>query len=177
VLIVRAADPNITSHEAKRLIKEAEDPKALKLGVKKVKNLANNALLVECKSKDDSEILEKELTKLSTVTVEHPKRKFPTLILKYVPNDVDNEEIKDTVIHQNNLSHMLDTILNVKFTTRSFNEASHVVTEVSLKLRRELLILEKITIQWSMCRAEDFVAVTRCFRCLGFGHTSKYCQS
>jgi hypothetical protein len=174
-IIVRAADPNTTSHEAKRLIKEAIDPKALKLGVNRVKHLANNAVLVECKSKDDSETLEKELTKLSTVTVERPKRKLPTLLLRYVPNDVDNEELRDTIIHQNNLSNEVDPILNVKFTKTSFNEARHVV-EVSPKLRRELINLAKVKIRWSMCRVEDFVAVTRCFKCLGFGHTSKYCQ-
>jgi hypothetical protein len=37
------------------------DPKASKLGVSKIKNLANNALLVECKSKADRDTLEKEL--------------------------------------------------------------------------------------------------------------------
>jgi hypothetical protein len=36
-LIVTAADPNTSSHKAKRLIKEAIDPKALKLGVSKLK--------------------------------------------------------------------------------------------------------------------------------------------
>jgi hypothetical protein len=134
-------------------------------------------MLVECKSKYDSEILEKELTKLSTVTVERPKRKLPTLLLNYVPNEVDDEEIKDTIIHQNNLSHVADPILKVKFTKRSFNDARHVVVEVSPNLRRELIILAKIKVRWSMCRMEDFVAVTRCFKCLGYGHTSKYCQS
>jgi hypothetical protein len=61
------------------------DPKALQLGVNKLKNLANNALLVECKSKADRDILENELGKLSTVTVERPKRKLPSLILMFVP--------------------------------------------------------------------------------------------
>jgi hypothetical protein len=175
-IVVRAADPNTTSHEAKRLIKEAVDPKALKLGVNRVKHLANNAVLVECKSKDESETLEKELTKLSAVTVERPKRKLPTLLLRYVPNDVVNEELRDTIIQQNNLSHEVDPILNVKFTKRSFNEARQVVVEVSPKLRRELINLAKVKVRWSMCRVKDFVAVTRCFKCLGFGHTSKYCQ-
>ena len=68
---------------------------------------------------------------------------------------------------------MVQTILNVKFAKRSFNEARHVVVEVSPNLRRELIILAKIMIRWSMCRVEDFVAVTRCFKCLGYGHTSK----
>jgi hypothetical protein len=84
-LTLKVADSNTSSHEAKRLIKEAVDPKALKLGVSKLKNLANNAVLVECKSKTDRDILEKELSKLRMVTVERPKRKLPTLLLMYVP--------------------------------------------------------------------------------------------
>ena len=61
---------------------------------------------------------------------------------------------------------MFETILNIKFTKRSFNEARHVVVEVSPNLRRELIILAKIKIRWTMCSVEDFVAVTRSFKCL-----------
>jgi len=28
-----------------------------------------------------------------------------------------------------------------------------------------------------MCKVEDFVVVTRCLKCLGFGHTSRFCQN
>jgi hypothetical protein len=77
-------------------------------------------VLVECKSKSDREILEKELSKLRTVTVERPKRKLPALLLMYVPKDVKNKEIKDTILHQNNLSHVEDPILNIKFTKSTF---------------------------------------------------------
>lgn len=176
-LIIKAADPNTSSHEAKRLIREAVDPKALKLGVTKLKNLANNTVLVECKSKSDREILERELSKQSTVTVERPKRKLPTLLLMYVPKDVENEEIKDTILHQNNLSHVEDPILNIKFTKRTFEDARHAIIEVSPNLRRELVALRKIKIHWNMCKFEDFVVVTRCLKCLGFGHTSRFCRS
>ena len=73
-LIVKAADPNTSSHEAKRLIKEAVDPKSLKLGLSKLKNLANNAVLVECKSKTDRDILEPGLSEFRTLTVGYPTR-------------------------------------------------------------------------------------------------------
>jgi len=175
-LIVRAADPNTTSHEAKRLIKEAVDPKALKLGVNKLKSLANNAVWVECKSKTDSEILEKELSKLRTITVEHPKRKLPTLLLMHVPKDVGNEELRDTILHQNNLSSLEDSILKIKFTKKTFDDSRHLVIEVSPNLRRKLVALGKIKLLWTMCKVEDFVVVTRCFKCLGFGHTHRFCQ-
>ena len=31
--------------------------------------------------------------------------------------------------------------------------------------------------KWSMCKVENVIVVTRCMRCLAFGHTSKYCQN
>jgi hypothetical protein len=177
--IVKAADPNTSSHEAKRLIKETVNPKALKLGINKLKNSANNALLVECRSKTDRDILEKELSKLRTVTVERPKSKVPTLLLMFVPKDVEDAEIKDTILHQNSLSHIEDPVLNIKLTKRTFEDSRHVVIEVSPNLRRELVALRKIKIHWNMCRVEDFVVVTtsRCLKCLGFGHNSRFCQN
>jgi len=176
-LIVTVADPNTSSYEAKRLIKEAVDPKALKLGLIKLKNLANNAVLVECKSKTDCDILEKELGKLSTVCVECPKRRFPTLLFMFVPKELEDDEIKDTILHQNNVSHIEDPVLNIKFTKRMFVDSRHVVIEVSPNLRRELVALRKIKLHWNMCKVEDFVVVTRCLKCLGFGHTSSFCQN
>jgi len=68
--------------------------------VSKLKNLANNAVLVECKSKTDRNILEKELSKLRTVTVERPKSNLPTLLLMYVPKDVIYDVLKDTVLYK-----------------------------------------------------------------------------
>jgi len=144
--------------------------------VSKLKNLANNAVLVEWKSKTDREILEKELSKLRAVTVERPKRKLPTLLLMRVPKYVENEEIRDTLLHQNNLAHLEDPVLNIKFTKRNFVDSRHVVIEVSPNLRRELVALRKITLHWNMRKVEEFVVVTRCHKCLGFGHTSRYCQ-
>jgi hypothetical protein len=94
----------------KRIIKETVDPKALKLGVSKLKNLANNAVFVECNNTADRDILEKELGKIRSVTVERPKRKLPTLILKFVPKEVADAAIKDTVLQQNNLAHLEDSL-------------------------------------------------------------------
>jgi hypothetical protein len=134
---VKPADPNTSSREAKRLVNKAVDPKALQLGANELKNLANNALLVECKSKTDRNILEKELGILATVTVECPKGKLPTLILMFVPKEVEDVEIKDTILQQNNLFHIEDLVLNIKFTKNTF-KTQDILLKLA-KLRRELL--------------------------------------
>jgi hypothetical protein len=77
------------------------DPKALQLGVNKLKNLANEAVFVECKTKTDCDTLEKEL---STVTVGRPKRKLPTLLLIFVLKEVEDVDVKNIIHQQNNLN-------------------------------------------------------------------------
>jgi hypothetical protein len=62
--------------------------------VSKLKNLANNVVLVECKSKTNHDILEKKVGKLSMVTVECPKRKLLTLLLMFVPKELEDDEIR-----------------------------------------------------------------------------------
>ena len=134
-------------------------------------------MFVECKNTTDRDILEKELGKLRAVTVERPKRKLPTLLLKFVPKEIEGAAFKDTIIQQNNLAHVEDPILHVKFTKSSFEDSRHVVIEVSPNLRRELVALRKIKLYWNLCNVEDFIVVTRCLKCLGFGHTTRFCQN
>jgi hypothetical protein len=174
---VKAADAKTSSHETKRIIKETVDPKALQLGVCKIRNLTNEAVFVECRTETDRDTLEKELTKLSTITVGRPKKKLPTLLIKYVPKGVEDADIKNTILQQNHLTHLEDGILQKKFTKRTFEDSRHVVIEVSPNLRREILGLHKIKLQWSMCKVEDFISITRCLKCLGFGHTARLCQN
>ena len=176
-LVVKAADEKTSSHETKRIIKEAVDPKALQLGVCKIKHLANEAVFVECRSETDRDILEKELTKMSAITVGRPKKKLPTLLLKFVPNEVEDADIKSTILQQNNLAHLENIILQKKFTKRTFEDSRHVVIEVSPNLRRALLAIHKLKLQWSMCDVVDFISVTRCLKCLGFGDTTRFCQN
>ena len=176
-IIVKAADPNTSGQETKRLIKEAVDPKALKLGVSKLKNLANNTVFIECNNTTDRDILEKELGKIKAVTVERPKRKLPTLLLMFVPKEVEDAAIKDTILQQNELAHLEGSIFNIKFTKSTFEDSRHVVIEVSPNLRRELVALWKIKVNWNLCNVEDFISVTSCFKCLGLGHTTRYCQN
>ena len=130
---------------------------------------------MQCKNKTDSDILEKELRKLRTVTVERPKRKLPALLVMFVPKEIEDEAIRDKILQQNNLSHIEFPVLNIKFTKRTFEDSRHV--EVSPNIRRELVALQKIKRHWNMCKVVDFVVVTRCLKCLGFGHTTRFCQN
>ncbi|PSN32677.1 hypothetical protein C0J52_21741 [Blattella germanica] len=174
-LIVKSTDSQTSTNEIKKLIMESMDPKALKVGVNKMKSLANNSLLVECKYKTDCDTLEEELNKIKTLTTEHPKKYLPTSLLVYVLKSIEDSEIKDIILLQNNLSHIEEPVLNVKFTKKIFKDSRHIVIEVSPNLRKAMVPMQKIKMR-SKCKIENFIVVTRCFKCLGFGYTSKYCR-
>ena len=126
------------------------EPKALKLGVSKIKNLANEAVLVECRTETDRDLLEKELNQLSAISVGRPKKQLPTLLLKFVPIEIEEADIKSTILQQNNILHLRDSVLQKNFTKRSFEDARHVVIEISLCVRRQLLTIHELKLQWSM---------------------------
>nr|AKU04649.1 gag-like protein [Blattella germanica] len=176
-IIITPTDPNMKQDSIKQIIRETIDPKSLKVGVSKMKKLSNNSLFVECNSNTDREILEKELSKLETLSTERPKKKLPAMLLKFVPQHIENSEIQDIILQQNDLMHLANPEIIVKFTKKSFDDSRHVVIQVSPHLRKELLAKQRIKMKWSMCRIEDFVIVTRCYKCLGYGHTKNFCTN
>jgi hypothetical protein len=49
------------------------------------------------------------------------------------------------------------------------------VIEVSPEMRKFILNLDKINIDYSCYNAKDYLSITWCFRCLGIGQSQKYC--
>ena len=94
----------------------------------------------------------------------------------FVTKAVEDGAIKDTILQENNLAHLEDSILNIKFTKSTFEDSRHVI-EVSPNLRRELVALREIKLYWNLSTVEDFIVVTRCLKSLGFGHTTRFCQN
>ncbi|PSN34265.1 hypothetical protein C0J52_18763 [Blattella germanica] len=136
-------------------------------------NISKSTLLVKCNNNSDSEILHNELKKLN-ISEELPKRKLPTLLLKFTSNDIVDSQIKYIITQQNNLTQIPEPVLNARFTLTKFRDSRHVVVKVNPTLRRVLLAPSGIKLNWNICRTEDFVAVTSCIKYLEFGHTSKY---
>jgi hypothetical protein len=53
----------------------------------------------------------------------------------------------------------------------------HLIIEVSPEIRKIILNINKLNIEWSRHSVKDFISVTRCFKCLGFGHSKNNCDS
>jgi len=110
-------------------------------------------------------------------------RRRPRMVVYDLPADKPDEEVLDTIMSQNfpdlpeNNTVRKELSPVHKFsTTRTAKGKRHWVCEVSPALRKVLMDRKRLYVDFSSCRVDDHLGVTRCYRCQGFGHTAKRCR-
>ena len=118
-------------------------------------------------------------------TIKTTARRNPRLQLLSVPIDTTDDEIIEAIHYQN------DTINSQYTDTKSFRadikivlhqrtnrkDHQHIIIEVSPTLRKLLTALNKVRIGWSTIEVRDFILITRCFKCCGYGHIAANCKA
>lgn len=66
--------------------------------------------------------------------------------------------------------------LKVWLTKPNRSQQRMAVVELREKLANKLLSLQHLRVGWVNCRLRRRVVVPRCFRCLGYGHSSRNCR-
>ncbi|GFY46666.1 hypothetical protein TNIN_221191 [Trichonephila inaurata madagascariensis] len=93
---------NCSSEDVKKIIKAKINPAVSKLGVCDLKNIRGNKLLVKCFSENDRDWLLTEIQeKFPELKASLPKRRNPAIIVKNVPNEVNNEDLLKVISEQN----------------------------------------------------------------------------
>lgn len=110
-------------------------------------------------------------------------RKFGSSIIIY---DVDKTITKEQFLEQLWSKNLVKLGLcreanenKVRFRFGSFSKArdtNNFVIEVSGEIRRKIIEQGRLYIEWRSYKVNDFISPTRCFRCLGYGHSIKYCK-
>ncbi|GFW86921.1 uncharacterized protein TNCV_2810761 [Trichonephila clavipes] len=124
---------NCSSEDVKKIIKAKINPAESKLGVCDLKNIRGNKLLVKCFSENDRYRLLTEIQEKSPeLKASVPKRRNPAIIVKNVPNEVNNEDLLKVITEQNPEIVVDDESIRqcrVRFTLKTFQHTRHVVIE------------------------------------------------
>lgn len=182
-----------SSEELKRQIKSKIDIKEIgKIGINNIRKIKNNGLIIECNNKNECNLLNQKLNENNEKLFESkiPQKKNPRLIIYNLNNEFDSEnreqkfdEIKETIISQNqSLKTLIEDSekeeLKIKYVLKARNpNFCHLIIETTPQVRKTILNLQKLNILWSRHAVKDFVSITRCFKCLGFGHTRDKCEA
>lgn len=177
-----------TSEGVKDSVLRTVMPKLSSVKVRNIRRLSDKRILVETDSARDKEKLEDYIkNNHSSVQAESPRKIGPKLIIFDVKREMTNEVILKE-LYQRNVAEFgvskqdfeKDVHIRFKSNTKSRDERDeercNVILEVSGRIRLMLLQKERVFVEFGSHRVRDFELVTRCYRCLGYGHTSKFCN-
>ncbi|XP_017794532.1 PREDICTED: uncharacterized protein LOC108576113 [Habropoda laboriosa] len=184
VVIIKPAisDSKDTSESVKEKIFEVLKENKKDLRIKQVRKIRNNGVLIEAGGEDDLKIIkEAKFAKLG-LKCEAPKMLNPCVIIYDVDQQMKEDEIRQEIWGKNLKDSALarevyDTLLHFRFSTKNKTPGLvNWVIELPVAVLKELEKRKKLYIGWQVHSVKEFMNVSRCFKCLGFGHSTKKCE-
>lgn len=158
----------------KEKIKQQVNPTQLGIGITSMKNFRKNGISIGCDSIGDKEKLKTELQNKigeSFIIKEatSPPKKFKII---GIDNFLKEDEILEAISKQNNIN------VEAKILKKSEINTSSSIAILEVTKGAEIISkLEKIKIQWRICKVVSYDSVYRCFNCFGFNHKAINCKN
>lgn len=171
-----------TSDDVKEALKKLVTPSEEGIGIRNVRKISNNGVLIETQKKRDIDIiLKNEKIKAAGMEVGLPAKKSPKIIIFSVPRPSNDEETRMEIMRHNFEGEELKTLTKhskVAFKTGDKNkENCDLVLEVTKEARDILRKREGLYVGWACCKFQDYIVPTRCYKCQGYGHITKHCKA
>jgi hypothetical protein len=202
VLIVRPVAENVKSNETEKILKSVLINSKKNIAINNIKFISKGGLAVNCGSTEDREELAETISNtINECSVTKPKQKNPKIVLYGVDSELTENDITNEIVKKNKTikdflettkSERIEDHIKCKFQFRKKNssqtEAENAnqtvvehklrtwVLEVSPKIWQILSKLSSVYVGFRACRFEEYLFISRCFNCNGFGHKASECK-
>lgn len=168
------------SDEVKRLVTGALTSDVDRLRIRNMIKV-RDGVLIETESEGDLNIIKNSQPLKDTgLQIKPPIQVKPKIIMFSTERDWTDEQILKDIYYKNltGISKAdFDRETKILFKTGPRDKTTvHRVFETSLAIRNVLMRRNHLYVSWRSLYFNDFVNVTRCFKCYGFGHMSKNCK-
>jgi hypothetical protein len=82
---------------------------------------------------------------------------------------------EDILLAQNTDVNLKQCDINAKFSYETRKHNRNLVMEASAQTRK-LMLHKKVKLEWHICKIEDYVAATRCYKCSKLNHRARDCR-
>ena len=98
--------------------------------------------------------------------------KNPRLVIINIPEEISIGNVEDTLLAQNTDVNLKQGDIKAKFSYETRKHNRNLIMEVSAQTTK-LLIHKKVKLGWQICKIEDYVVATRCYKCSRFSHRAR----
>lgn len=186
-IIISSTKNNAKAEEIEKIIKKEIKLSQIKIGINGLRKTKEEKIIISCPKKEYANTLTEEIKKLNNeLLVNEIQKKRPKIIIKGLKSNLTEEEIVCGIITQNegiedvykeNEDNKITLIAELKNTNINEKQRhfTNYIMETSGKMRKNLLALGKLNIQFQRVKIEDCNPLTQCFHCCMFMHTAKRC--
>ena len=183
VTVFPAEGTKITnSEQTKEIVMGSFKPVTDKLRIRNLRKIRNNGVLIETEGRNDlMQILQSKKLEEAGLKASLPSKKQPRIIIFDVPREYCENTLTEAIHLQNAEGinkQKLDNEFKLIFKTgNKLKETVNWVAEVSPDLRKLLTAKGRVFVGWRACKIQDFIRLTRCYKCQSFGHVAKFCKA
>lgn len=147
-----------------------------------VQFVSNNKLRVEFDRDDQLETTLKKIGDSNpNISAEISKKLKPMIIIKGISTEITPESLKDIINHQNDIIKNTTTENPNDFTFKFLRpnrnpKLYNAVFMCAPPLWRTIMEVGKLNVDHQRVHVDDFCPLLQCYKCLGFGHTKKFCK-
>lgn len=178
-IIVTSKNEMETGEEVMTKLRNVVNAKEEGVRVEKIRKAKDRKIIVGFRSKEDMQKAKEKLRE-GELNVEDIKNKDPLIVLKDVFQYNTNEDILKALRNQNKSLFKdigNDDRVEIKYRRKARNQYTcHVIMKVSPQLWNRLTRAETVHIDLQKVRVFDQSPLVQCSRCLGYGHTKRFCE-
>lgn len=168
-----------SSEETKRALLKL-DPRRLGVKPDRVVMVKDKGVLIESSDPNVEKLVESKYLREAKLGAKIPSKQYPRIIVYGTPKEWSEldilNEIDSTIPEGADIpSKWCKSYFKVGPKDSKYNP--NWVFEVHPEVRRLVIQKGKIYFDWKSCNVEDYVRVSRCYKCQRFGHVAKHCNS
>lgn len=181
-VIVTSEEETDSGEEVLNKVREAIDAKEGWVEVTRVRKAKDRKIIMSCSSKEEREKVKDRLKSAGKrLIVEEVQNKDPLIILKDVLLSNSDEDVLKAMKNQNRAIFQdlneEDVRMAVKYRRRARNpHTGHVIISTSPKIWRRAVDAGSLHIDLQHIRVADQSPLVQCSRCLGYGHSKRFCR-
>lgn len=180
-LVVTSKEDTDTGEDVLSKVREAVDAKEGWVKVARVRKGKDRKIIMSCGTRDERDKVRERLEKNGKhLVVEDVKNKDPLIVLKDVLLINSDDDVLRAMRNQNQSVFQglegEDSRVQIKYRRRARNpHTGHIVVSTSPKLWQRMVDIGLLHIDLQQIRVADQSPLVQCSRCLGYGHSKRFC--